>query len=45
VKSSSSNIGLGIGDFYKLAVGEFSGSKATRSDKGMNLVSIYAPLS
>jgi hypothetical protein len=45
VKSSSSNIGVGIAGFYELAVGEFSGSKATRSDRGMNLVSIYAPLS
>ncbi|CAB4006522.1 Hypothetical predicted protein [Paramuricea clavata] len=45
VKSSSSNIGVGIAGFYKLAVGEFSGSYATKSDKGMNLVSIYVPLS
>jgi hypothetical protein len=34
VKSSSSNIGLSVGGFYGLFVGNVSGSYATRSDEG-----------
>ena len=38
VKSSSSNIGFGVGGFYQLFVGNVSGSYASSSDKGMNIV-------
>ena len=38
VKSSSSNIGFGVGGFYQLFVGDVSGSYASSSDKGMTRV-------
>lgn len=38
VKSSSSNIGLGVGGFYEFFVGDVSGSYASSSDKGMTRV-------
>ncbi len=36
MKSSSSNIGLHVGGFYQLFVGDISGSYATRSEEGMS---------
>ena len=37
VTSSSSNIGLSVGGFYELFVGEISGSDATRSEEGKDI--------
>jgi hypothetical protein len=40
VKSSSSNIGLSVGGFLELFVGDISGSYATRSDEGKGKIHI-----